>query len=493
MGPAPDYDIFVSYAHADNGVPVGSSVQLGWVSALAANLNEGPNVLKKRIFIDHRLRPGDAFSTDLLTTLGQTSILLLLLSQNYVDSEWCGKEVEHFARLNGLDDACKAAIFVVELVPFERLSGVPSTILSLRKRFINAKFWYQGLEMSEPSLAGYPSPAESGPEARTHYWKVLNELRAALDLRLRGLRGASGARVPETAAPIAEAKAEGRPADLGTVLLADATEDLEAQHAAVRMALEPEGIRVVPAGDYVELNPSEFREAFAEDLDRADLFVQLLSPAAGRKGRHDAPKPQLQHRWATAAGKPVLQWSRSLPGAGEVADPAHAALFETTTLRVTHLDDFKTEVIEKLRSLKAPRVQAPISARGLSDRQIFLDTVSSDESLTERLRAILRTHSYELRSVPADLPLGYGGIDVKDLLRPCRAGLTIYTDKSKQVMACQRLWYLLRQVTEARLPVARWGVYLCDGTVASEFGIESDQVVQVDEKNLGDFLRGLDP
>lgn len=65
MPPDPGLDVFVSYAHADNGVPLGAAVQQGWVTALASNLNEGPNVFKKRFFIDHQLRPGDDFSSDL--------------------------------------------------------------------------------------------------------------------------------------------------------------------------------------------------------------------------------------------------------------------------------------------------------------------------------------------------------------------------------------------------------------------------------------------
>lgn len=505
-----EYDVFVSYAHADNGVAVGSSVLHGWVTTLAANLNEGPNVLKKRLFIDHRLQPGDAFSSDLLTTLDRSAVLVVLLSQNYVESAWCGREVDHFCRMHG---GASAPVFMVELVPFERLSGVPPVLQDLRKRTISARFWLQGPDMAGPGLAGYPSPGESAPDARNHYWRVLQELRSALDDRLRARRAAPApasaavpasaiapASAPTPAAPAApaparlQAPAGGSAAPWATVLLADATEDLEAQHAAVRQALEPEGCRVVPVGDYVELSPQEFQEAFAADLAQADLFVQLLSPAVGRKGRHAAPKPQLQHQWAAAAGTPILQWTRTLPQPDELADAGHRQLFETDTLRVTHLDDFKSEIVQTLRRLQARRGTgaSAAAAPGLAARQIFVDDMAGDNALAERLRSIVRAHAFELRSVPPGLALGAGGIDVKDLLSPCRAGLTIYTDRSRQAMACQRLWYLLRQVTEARAPVARWGVVMHQGTVASEFGIESDQVVQVDEHSLADFLRELD-
>lgn len=488
------YDVFVSYAHADNGVALGSSVLHGWVTTLAANLNEGPNVLKKRLFIDHQLQPGDVFSADLLATLDRSAVLVVLLSQNYVDSAWCGREVEHFCRQHG---GTAAPVFMVELVPFERLDSVPPVLQDLRKRAISARFWLQGPDMAGPGLAGYPSPGESGVDSRNHYWRVLQELRSALDDRLRARRAAPALAHAAASAPASarqQAPVANGDAPWCTVLLADATEDLEAHHAAVRLALEPEGCRVVPAGDYVELSPDEFQAAFAADLAQADLFVQLLSPAVGRKGRHAAPKPQLQHQWAQAAGKPVLQWTRALPRPDELTDPGHARLFDTETLRITHLDDFKSEVTQTLRRLHARRAAAATAAAapGLAARHIFVDDTTGDDALAERLRSIVRAHAFELRSVPAGLALGAGGIDVKDLLSPCRAGLTIYTDRSRQAMACQRLWYLLRQVTEASLPVSRWGVLMHQGTVASEFGIESAQVVQVDEHSLGDFLRELD-
>lgn len=499
-------DVFVSYAHSDNGVPVGSSVAHGWVTALASNLNEGPNVFKKRFFIDHQLQPGDHFSSDLLVRLEQSSLLVLLLSQNYIDSEWCGRELEQFTAKHAGDFENPADVFVVELFPFEGLIGVPPHIQQLRKHLIHAKFWYQPSEDSAPSLAGYPSAMESGPEGRDHYWKVLNGLRQALDTRLRVLR----ARRPSSASavqPITAASPSATPPpstpptrpSLGTVLLADTTDDLEAQRTAVRLALEPEGIVVLPEGDYVGLNAQEFDDALAGDLGRADLFVQLLSPTPGRKARgFAAPLPQLQFHRALEAKLPILQWCERLPALDQITDAAHAELFKTEFLRVTHRTDFEGTVVQQLRNLKAlreralaalvaPDLAAPRSAR----RLIFVDDAAGEPVLSDRLRHIIREQNCSVRSLPAGAPLGNNGIDIKELLRPCQAGITIYADRSKYATAYNRLIYFLNQVADGSLPLARWGVVLQQGTVTSEFGIESDEVVPLDEHGLASFLSGL--
>jgi hypothetical protein len=494
---ASELDVFVSYAHADNGVPVGASVPHGWVTAFASNLNEGPNVLKKRLFIDHQLQPGDDFGSGLLSKVERSSLLVLLLSQNYIDSAWCGQELEHFVRTHSADPESPADVYVVELFPYERLTGVPPGIQRLRKRLIHAKFWYQRQDAAEPSLAGYPSAAECEPAGRDHYWNVLNELRVALDTRLRALRAPSAgtARPPGTTARLSPRSAG--PA-LGTVLLADTTDDLEAQRNAVRIALEPEGIVVLPDGDYVGFAPAEFEAAIGADLRHAGLFVQLLSPTPGRKGRgFEAPLPQLQYRRARSAGLPILQWCERLPAADEIADRDHAALFETETLRATHLAEFKTTVIEHVRADKARRERSaastgaeppPTRAHG---RQIFVDDLAGEAALSERIRAMLHEQDYDVRRLPGGAPLGNNGVDIKELLRPCRAGITLYTDRSKYAAAYNRLLYFLNQVAEGNLPLALWGVYLQQGTVASEFGIESDEVVPIDEHGLADFLRRL--
>jgi len=500
LAPDSGLDVFVSYAHADNGVPLGAAVQLGWVTALASNLNEGPNVFKKHFFIDHQLRPGDDFGSDLLTKVEHSSLLVLLLSQNYLDSKWCGRELEHFIRTHCVDPEKPTDVYVVELFPYESLSNVPPSIQRLRKRVIHAKFWYQQRDMSAPSLAGYPSALESRPEGRDHYWSVLNELRVALDTRLRTAR--------THGAPVAGALSQGsvasphlpRPTkdNLGTVLLADATDDLEAQHVAVRIALAPEGILVLPEGDYVGLTPPEFESAVADDLARADLFVQLLSPTPGRKGKgFEAPLPQLQFQRAQRANVPILQWCARVPTAGQMANAAHARLFETEFLRATHLADFKTTIIERLRTEKAlrQRTAAPIegdhAASRSAKRLIFVDDLAGEPVVSDRLRTIIREQNCIVRSLPAGAPLGNNGISVRELLRPCRAGITIYTDRAKYAAAYNRLVYFLNQIADAGLPLARWGVYLPQGTAASEFGIESDEVVPIDEHGLPDFLRAL--
>lgn len=440
------YDVFISYAHADNEIPLNASIDTGWIGILAANLNTGPNVLKKRIFIDYQLKPGDEFSDELIAKVTNSKLLVLFLSRNYAESAWCGKELAHFIQAHSSDPEKPVDVFVVELFPYEKLTDLPENTQNIRKHNIHAKFWYQSIDVSTPILAGYPTPNDNDDKVRIHYWNSLNTLRTAIDEHL-----AKNSKPPAVNnIKAAEKTTNSEPGDKKaitacTVLLADVTEDLEPKRNEIKQALQAEKFLVLPNGDYVGLSVAEFDHAYSKDLERSELFVQLLSPTAGRKGKgFAAPLPQLQFQRAHGANKPILQWCEQLPAADQITDAKHARLFETEFLRVTNLNNFKTEIIERLHAEKAKRdkaitASAPSSQAKPGKRFLFVDDLASTEDLRKALRAAIKQHQYEIRAIPAEAPLGNNGIDIKEYLRPCLAGITIYTDPSKYVTTLNRL------------------------------------------------------
>ena len=473
------YDVFVSYAHADNDRSEGSRAQYGWVTTLAQNLNTGPGHYRKNLFIDHRLKPGDAFSDDLLTKVNGSTLLLLLLlllSQNYIDSSWCGKELDHFVRTHANDPDKPTDVFVVELFPFETLERVPANIQNLRKRLIHAQFWYQPADASARLLAGYPSPQESGDGSERLYWRELQVLRNAIDVRLRALSREQPSSVAVLTASGVPVNSQQSATPLGTILLADTTDDLVPMRSAVKAALEPEGVLVLPEGDYVGLTPEEFKAEFARDLARCELFVQMLSPTAGRTGKgFTAPLPQLQFAGAVAAKLPILQWCERLPGPGDIADAGHAGLFNTQYLRATNRTAFEREVLEQLRTMKqaAEREHAaqvePVQVT--SKKLIFVDDVAGEPALNQKLRAILQSANCGIRSLPQQARLGVNGIDIAQVLKPCHAGITVFADSAKRDTVFNRLIFFLNQIAESRLPVARWGIYVTPGTAGATLGL----------------------
>lgn len=499
-GSEQSYDVFVSYAHADNEKPLGSAAQYGWITTLAHNLNTGPGHLRKNLFIDHRLKPGDVFSDDLLAKVAGSRLLLLLLSQNYIDSKWCGKELDHFIRTHANDLDKPADVFVVELFPFETFTNVPTNIQNLRKRLIHAQFWHKAADAAAPLLAGNPTPKESGPESERHYWQRLHELGSAIDSRLRTVQQdqSSISVSVRTAASQPIAPQENAKPVLGRVLLADTTDDLVQQRNAIKAALESEGIAVSPEGDYVGLTPEEFEAEFARDLARSQLFVQLLSPTMGRTSRNcPVPLPQLQFDRAVSAKLLIMQWCERLPSPDDIADPSHARLFNTEYLRVTNRTAFQSEILAKLRAIaqevEAARLAAlvqPVRAPG--KKMIFVDDIAGEKDLNDKLRAWLRNANCDVRGLPPKAILGNNGIDLVQVLKLCCAGITVFADSAKLETVYNRLVFFLNQIAESRLPVNRWGIYVTADTAECELGLTSDEVITITEAQLANFVSGLD-
>ncbi len=311
------YDVFISYAHADNEIPLNASIDTGWIGVLATNLNTGPNVLKKRIFIDYQLKPGDEFSDTLIDKVTNSKLLVLFLSQNYAKSDWCGKELTHFIQAHSTNPEKPVDVFVVELFPYEQLIGLPENIRNIRKHNIHAKFWVQPIDGSVPILAGYPTPNDNDDKVRIHYWNSLNALRMAIDARLTQNADHCKENLTETTVKTITVESDRRETITPcTILLADVTDDLESKRNEIKLALEAEKFLVLPDGDCVGLSIDEFNSAFPRDLERSELFVQLLSPIVGRKAKgYPAPLPQLQFQLACEANKPILQWCEQIPAA----------------------------------------------------------------------------------------------------------------------------------------------------------------------------------
>jgi TIR domain len=119
-------DGFISYAHNDDDVY--GPETLGWVTRLHQDLNQrvrtrlGANI---QLWRDSEIRNHGVFSNKIFNRLIKTATFISVLSPSFLNSEWCLREVEAFARNadndNGvLIDDERSRIFKVEKMPVGR-------------------------------------------------------------------------------------------------------------------------------------------------------------------------------------------------------------------------------------------------------------------------------------------------------------------------------------------------------------------------------------
>src|SRR4030095_11279640 len=281
----PAYDMFVSYAHADDEIPAGT--RNGWVTTLVEELNK---VLRRklggsgaRIWMDHQLAANANVLDSLLATLRGSRILLLVMSPGYHQSVWCQRELGN-CLAQSVTEKHKDNVFVVDFEPVPR-EAWHSALQALTPM----RFWEKGFTDLAPRPLGFPV---SKPDEDNPYWRNVNELAHLIAEYLR-----QHARPPESRA---------------AVLLAETTEDLLDRRDAVAVFLRQQGVDVLPSVDYPRDSRAAFVSAVQHDLAHSLAFVQLLGPYEGRRPPDDpttfvvlqADQALLLQQRAV----PILQW-----------------------------------------------------------------------------------------------------------------------------------------------------------------------------------------
>jgi hypothetical protein len=190
------FDVFVSYAHADDETPAGA--ERGWVTTLVGELQK---VLRRklggtgaRVWMDHMLAANQAVTGELLERVALSRTLLLVMSPGYRRSDWCQRELGNFvARASARGQSQN--VFPIEIEPIPREEW-PAALQCLTP----IPFWERQTDRLAPKLAGFPRPK---PDEDSLYWTNVNELAHLIAEHLRA-HGDARPATPKTAVVLAE-------------------------------------------------------------------------------------------------------------------------------------------------------------------------------------------------------------------------------------------------------------------------------------------------
>jgi hypothetical protein len=331
--PGFDHDVFVSYAHVDNQpLLVPGGVPAGWVDTLVENLQRllSQQLGRKdwgKLWFDPKLRGDEPFPPVLREAVSRSATLLVILSEGYLQSDWCQREREAFMQAAAQHGDTPGRLFVVQLMDIER-SRWPQAFGDL----LGYAFFSQEREHA-PVRTLRMLADDPGNQL---YFRRLDDLSRELAERLRRLRE------QQPAAAAAEL----------TVFLAEVTPDLEVWRDKLRSQLKQDNIQALPT-TYYDRSPPAFQAAMEKDLAASTLFVQLLGPYTTPK-THDLPRGYegLQLELARTAGKPILRWHDPGLDRKMVRDPE---LLACEPVMVMPFEEFKQEVERQARLLVTQR------------------------------------------------------------------------------------------------------------------------------------------
>ena len=389
-------DVFVSYARVDDQPFLPGDEDSRWVRTLRQSLQTLLNQRVKgaSIWMDIADIAGNQpFTNEIRDGIVGSATLLVILSDGYLESEWCLKELASFVDAAG-PAAREGRIFVVHLheIPFENW---PHYL-----RELNGYPFYD----KDPHTGQVRSLAVPKLDAQEkEYFSRLVRLGHQMAKQLRNMQ--AGETKPAAAPSSPKEHTSSAAPENGqatAVFLAEVTGDLYEYREQMQAYLTQIGFRVLPTHFYSR-TPSAFQEELDRDLAQAVLFVQLL-------GAYPSPRtenlPQgyegLQVARAEAAEIPILKWRSPTLNAATVRDEQHRGVAFADDVLATDLEEFKRIVAETIRKTVA---QADRPATSNGDSFILLSAARDDLPIADAIADRLADYDVAFDIVDESTPL----------------------------------------------------------------------------------------
>lgn len=397
------YDVFVSYAHKDNG-PLPPSEQ-GWITrfheALTTMLRG--RVREPRIWRDTELKGNHVFAQEITDRFATSSVLISVVTQNYVDSEWCKREVEGFcaraAEAGGLVVANKSRVFKVVKRPPESMAALPEVV----RECLGYEFYIQ-----KGSAIQELDPAY-GKEVAAEYLAQMDRLAEDLTYLWHQMQrdGAGGA-------------AAGAASPVTTVYLAQCSHDMRTTRDRIEAELKNHGCTVLPDRTLPLEDEVEYGRQVAAALERSGLAVHLIGSSYGAvpDGPTLESAAMLQNRLAAQRSRDgALRRLIWLPDGTQSEQEEQQkfirALHEDKDVQfgadliTGDLEELKTAIHATLKRLAAKdSAQADAAAAGgdAAQRLVYVICVEADRKASVPLRKHLKEAGLDWK-----IPLFEGG------------------------------------------------------------------------------------
>jgi hypothetical protein len=328
--PGCDYDLFLSYATADDESRLPDREETRWVTyfrrclvtAVDRKLGRKDSI---KVFWD---RKELAFSNAPLTrelknALDRTAIFVAVVSRSYLHPEcWCNLERKYFLASLGptsKERAAKRRIWIIQIEEIPTAEWQEAFFPDVKSQVFYEKDADERVRLLIPGTEG---------KADQRFLDRVEDLAEAIAARLKE--------------PLV--RREGEADDqFRRVFLAECTADLESDRLKMKCFLEERGWLILPGSDYDDANYDALLE---RDLKVSLAFVQLVGAYPWKRGGFDVR----QNEKARALNIP--RFCRRAPEIvlDTVPEP-HQAFISAADVIVSGFEDFKAHLEKELRTL----------------------------------------------------------------------------------------------------------------------------------------------
>lgn len=356
------HDVFISYARADDQTTDGSN---GWVTTLKLELQrlvnaelDGFKSVDNFYFDEATLPANEAVSEGLAEAVGNSAILLVVLTNAYVASHWCRQERERFIEAAQQTNGAAGRIFVVRMNALKgkldddsQYAARPSDLQDV----IGIDFYKVDKTLNVPRT--FPTNSDD-------FGKWIDVLRFQLTTQLRSMAEPNDTTEDSDRSPSTE-DGDAERDNPAIVYFSEVPGELKDEFATLQTALSKNldpPIKLVPAKTGLWKGENGYDSTIRSALSESDLFVQLLGCQTFPK--RDAFRDGFES-WlgelAKELRKPILRWrdAETYPPdelADWVTDEAWRSVLSGADINTQRLSQFQELLITECRRLRQERL-----------------------------------------------------------------------------------------------------------------------------------------
>jgi hypothetical protein len=365
-----EHDIFVSYAHAEalNDWSKRLVEEARKLVATGLGLRQAKDV---DLWMDYKITGNAPLTGQLRDKVEKSGVLLVLMSEWYLESSWCRDELGWFFDAVRQKRADRP-VFVVRVRATDH--GLwPEVFKDERGHPLIGYDFVRDAEDNGLGLPkGYPSP-ENAPDSKDFYMAV-GKLAGDIAAQMRAL-AQSEARPPAPAPGLREEPTRGE----RIFLAAAPAEDVDDLRAELAGLLRARGCVVIPENN--PLAADQVHDHAGEWIANCDKFVQVLGSTSGAWRHDEAGFVMYQHELAKKNAKPIFVYRAPTLEPSRVKKPEYREFLE-------RFDQNDAGGLASFAERVAKVVQSP-AAGGETPRSVFMMASARDESLEREIRQLL--------------------------------------------------------------------------------------------------------
>jgi hypothetical protein len=359
------FHVFISYARVHDTLT-------GWVSSfkqkLEGKLSEKLPGETARVFLDVGGMGVGPLQPELRAAVSGSAILLIILSNRWLERPWCQEELAAFVEAVGGPSKAQERIVLVRIEDVKQ-SRLPEVLRDCRL--------YDFFKVHPTRKVTLTYGLAEFPELESDYLLSMLELVGDED------RPGLVTRLVELTAPEALTvnPAEGNGSECRVIFLANCTPDLNRDRSILKRHLEDKGFQVLPTGTFYHA-PLRYEEEFRRLLAKSTLFIQIVGPFRYELTEHF---PAGYEVWQLEQARDiksldVLRWRRPDLLGNAVEDDAHREFVFADDVTKCDLEEFKLILDDKLREIDSRRSRTDEQNRG---RTVLVNAADSDSRMAE--------------------------------------------------------------------------------------------------------------